>query len=150
MVKNFAYISMVLDHIGQVFLNNFLVFISIGRIALPFFAFGIAEGYRKTKKFKFYALRVLIVGIVAQYPYYLLFNNGHLNICFTFFVGLTILRIYNLKINLFLKFMVLSLLVYLAHKLNLEYGLYGISLIIIFFYIFLLVLAFLLGVFLNI
>ena len=51
----------------------------IGRIAAPIFLFSIANGYRHTRNFKKYALRLLIFACLAEYPYYLLFSfHGNL------------------------------------------------------------------------
>lgn len=59
----------------------------IGRIAAPIFLFSIANGYRHTRSFKRYALRLLVFACLAEYPYYLLFGF-HGNIMFTLLLGL--------------------------------------------------------------
>ncbi|MDE6897971.1 MAG: conjugal transfer protein TraX [Lawsonibacter sp.] len=64
----------------------------IGRIAAPVFLFSIANGYRHTRNFKKYALRLLIFACLAEYPYYLLFGF-HGNIMFTLLLGLLTLRL---------------------------------------------------------
>ena len=64
----------------------------IGRIAAPIFLFSIANGYRHTRNFKKYALRLLIFACLAEYPYYLLFGF-HGNIMFTLLLGLLTLRL---------------------------------------------------------
>lgn len=43
----------------------------IGRIAAPIFLFSIANGYRHTRSFNRYALRLLLFACLAEYPYYL-------------------------------------------------------------------------------
>ena len=64
----------------------------IGRIAAPIFLFSIANGYRHTRNFKRYALRLLMFACLAEYPYYLLFGF-HGNIMFTLLLGLLTLRL---------------------------------------------------------
>ena len=64
----------------------------IGRIAAPIFLFSIANGYRHTRNFKKYALRLLVFACLAEYPYYLLFGF-HGNIMFTLLLGLLNLRL---------------------------------------------------------
>ena len=64
----------------------------VGRIAAPIFLFSIANGYRHTRNFKKYALRLLIFACLAEYPYYLLFSF-HGNIIFTLLLGLLTLRL---------------------------------------------------------
>ena len=64
----------------------------IGRIAAPIFLFSIANGYRHTRNFNRYALRLLVFACLAEYPYYLLFHF-HGNIMFTLLLGLLTLRL---------------------------------------------------------
>ena len=64
----------------------------IGRIAAPIFLFSIANGYRHTRNFNKYALRLLVFACLAEYPYYLLFGF-HGNIMFTLLLGLLTLRL---------------------------------------------------------
>lgn len=64
----------------------------IGRIAAPIFLFSIANGYRHTRNFNRYALRLLVFACLAEYPYYLLFGF-HGNIMFTLLLGLLTLRL---------------------------------------------------------
>ena len=64
----------------------------IGRIAAPIFLFSIANGYRHTRDFKKYALRLLVFACLAEWPYYLLFGF-HGNIMFTLLLGLLTLRL---------------------------------------------------------
>lgn len=68
MIKIIAMLTMLLDHVGQVFFLNMIIFPIVGRLALPLFAWGIVNGYKKTRNFKMYSLRILILAIVSQYP----------------------------------------------------------------------------------
>jgi hypothetical protein len=131
MIRIIAMLTMLLDHVGEAFLPNMIVFRIVGRIALPLFAWGIVNGYKKTINLNMYALRILILAIVSQYPYMLLFNNEYLNICFTLLTGLVILKVYELKINAFLKALIILFLGLVAHEFDFEYGIYGIALVLI-------------------
>ena len=64
----------------------------IGRIAAPIFLWSIAQGYRHTRNWKRYALRLLTFACLAEWPYYLLFGC-HGNIIFTQLIGLLTLRL---------------------------------------------------------
>ncbi|NLL06299.1 MAG: hypothetical protein GX270_11035 [Clostridiaceae bacterium] len=132
MIRIIAMLTMLLDHVGQVFFPNLIIFPIVGRLALPLFAWGIVNGYKKTKNFKMYALRILILAIVSQYPYMLLFKNEYFNICFTLLTGLIILKVYDLKLNGFLKAFIILFLGLIAHEFDFEYGIYGIALLLIF------------------
>lgn len=64
----------------------------LGRIAAPIFLFSIANGYRHTRDFNKYALRLLAFACLAEWPYYMLFHF-HGNIMFTLLLGLLTLRL---------------------------------------------------------
>lgn len=64
----------------------------IGRIAAPIFLWSIAQGYRHTRDWRKYALRLLVFACLAEWPYYLLFEN-HGNIIFTQLIGLLTLQL---------------------------------------------------------
>lgn len=69
-LKTFALITMVLDHLGLVFDNQFLR--SVGRVAFILFAFSCAEGWRLTKDKDRYLCRLMVWAGVSQLPYMLL------------------------------------------------------------------------------
>ena len=71
---------MLIDHIGAVFYPQVTLFRIIGRIAFPIFAYQIGVGYKNTKNLRKYLLRLLLVGIISQVPYSLLFTTKTLNI----------------------------------------------------------------------
>lgn len=114
-LKAVALLSMLFDHvtnvypvswfIQDVFFPNALetpqIALSIqyaadylGRIAAPIFLFSIANGYRHTRNFKKYALRLLVFACLAEWPYYLLFGM-HGNIMFTLLLGLLTLWLFD-------------------------------------------------------
>ena len=64
----------------------------IGRIAAPIFLWSIAQGYRHTRDWKRYALRLYLFACLAEWPYFLLFGD-HGNILFTQLAGLLTLRL---------------------------------------------------------
>ncbi len=68
-LKLLACLSMAIDHIGFLLFPNVIIFRIIGRLAMPIFAFFIAEGCRKTSDIKLYFLRILGLGIVCQLFY---------------------------------------------------------------------------------
>jgi hypothetical protein len=58
MLKIIAFSTMAIDHIGAIFFPELLFLRIIGRLAMPLFAFGIAEGYLKTKNIFNYGQRL--------------------------------------------------------------------------------------------
>ena len=58
-LKIIAMISMLIDHIGVILLDNYEPFRIIGRLAFPIYAYLIAEGCKHTNNRLFYLLRIL-------------------------------------------------------------------------------------------
>ncbi|MEN6313164.1 MAG: TraX family protein [Clostridiaceae bacterium] len=132
MIKIIAMLTMLIDHIGLVYFPNAEIFTVIGRLAFPLFAWGVAKGFERTGNVKMYALRLLAVAIISQYPYSLLFENFQLNVCFTLLAGLLIIQLYKSKISYILKVTTVLALLTVTHFFNFEYGIYGIATIVIF------------------
>lgn len=130
-----AFLTMAIDHIGIVFYPDIQAFQIIGRFAFPLFAWGIARGYRFTRNEKLYASRLLIIAVVAQVPFFFLYHNGYLNICFTLLAGLLTLIIYHRNYSWWIRWLGIMVILVLAQLLRFEYGSYGV-LTILFFSIF--------------
>ena len=96
-------ISMVFDHVGDMFFPGVMWLRMIGRLAMPLFSFCIAEGYIHTKDRKKYILRLGIFALISEVPFDLAFegkiNLSHQNIMLTFFLAVIALidLIYSLK-----------------------------------------------------
>ena len=127
-----AFLTMTIDHIGIVFYPDIQVFQIIGRLAFPLFAWGIARGYRFTGNCIKYATRLLIIAAVSQIPFFFLFNNGYLNICFTLLTGLIALIIKNGNYPWWIRWPSVMCLLVLAQLLHFEFGAYGVLTIIVF------------------
>ncbi|MBQ8995983.1 MAG: hypothetical protein IJ091_09220 [Oscillospiraceae bacterium] len=88
-LKLIAVISMVFDHVGDNFFPEWTWMRVIGRIAMPIFAFFVAEGYLHTHDRKKYLIRLLIFGLISEAPFDLLtagkvLEFSHQNIMLTF------------------------------------------------------------------
>ena len=88
-LKILAIAFMFVDHLGFAigssgfaefgFSDGYWLCRAIGRLALPIFAFLIANGYRHTRSTLKYAIRLLIFAIVSEWPFDL-FTSGKLNL----------------------------------------------------------------------
>ena len=91
---------MLLDHIGFLLFPPIQILRYIGRIALPIFAYFIAEGCIHTRSRIKYFLTVLALALVCQAVYFVedLINGGisvvNLNILFTFALSIIICSAY--------------------------------------------------------
>ena len=96
-LKLIAMVSMVFDHVGDNFFPQAVWMRVIGRIALPIFAFCVAEGYCHTRDKGKYLRRMGLFALVSEIPFDLVtagkvLEFSHQNIMLTFFwaiLGLT-------------------------------------------------------------
>ncbi|MBE5821033.1 MAG: conjugal transfer protein TraX [Clostridiales bacterium] len=135
--KIIAIISMLCDHIGICISNNITYLRCIGRLSLPIFAWQLSIGADKTKNIWKYLFRLFIFSIISQ-PFYMLLKNDLLhsstiqfNIGFTLFLGL--ICIIALKKDIKLGITITIIIAFIAEKINIEYGWYGILMIVIFY-----------------
>ncbi len=100
MLKIIAMVSMVFDHVGDLFFPGVLWLRMIGRLAMPIFSFCIAEGYAHTRDKNKYLLRLGVFALISEIPFDLAFEGkvgfGHQNIMLTFFISALALKIFDL------------------------------------------------------
>lgn len=121
--------AMVVDHVGLFLFPGLIQLRVIGRLALPIFASGIADGFKYTSNLKAYLGRLFIVGAIVQLPVAYFTDFDMLNIMFTFIWGLLFLYCFEKK------WYILSLLVLIStFIIEIDYGYYGVLLIFIFYY----------------
>ena len=94
-LKILAAIFMTIDHIGAILFPRVLILRLLGRLAMPIFAFMIAEGCKYTKNRKKYFGMVFGLGTVCQIVYYFFDGSLYLSILMTF--SLSILMVYALQ-----------------------------------------------------
>lgn len=99
MLKLIAMVSMVFDHVGDIFYPGLMWPRMIGRLALPIFSFCIAEGYAHTRDKKKYLLRMGIFALVSEIPFDLAFDGAvglsHQNIMLSFFLSILALMLFD-------------------------------------------------------
>lgn len=121
---------MFLDHYHYVVGGSEILNV-IGRIAFPIFAFTLNEGYVHTRSLKKYLLRLFIFAVSIQMPSILFGYDYPMNIFFTLFLGLLSIYIFNLKkMNVILKIILIGFILFFSQKFKLDYGIYGILVII--------------------
>ena len=121
---------MFLDHYHYIVGGSEMLNV-IGRIAFPIFAFTLNEGYVHTRSLKKYLLRLFIFAVSIQMPSILFGYDYPMNIFFTLFLGLLSICIFNLKkMNVILKIILIGFILFFSQKFKLDYGIYGILVII--------------------
>ena len=72
-LKMLGIFTMLIDHIGFMFLDDYLelytIFRIIGRLAFPIFAFQLAVGYSHSKNKEKHIGRMLIFALLSQIPF---------------------------------------------------------------------------------
>lgn len=98
-LKIIAMISMVFDHVGDMFFPGVMWLRMIGRLAMPIFSFCIAEGFAHTRDRKKYLLRMGIFALISEIPFDLAFEGKldftHQNIMLTFFLSIAALMLFD-------------------------------------------------------
>ena len=94
-LKILAAIFMTLDHMGLMLFHDHILFRILGRLAMPIFAFMIAEGCKYTRNKPKYFGMVFGLGLVCQIVYAFVDRSLYLSILMTF--SLSILLIYALQ-----------------------------------------------------
>lgn len=103
-LKIIAIIAMTINHLGQNFAPKFnplwweFTYQFIGKLTFPIMAYLLIEGYRHTKRFKNYVLRLALFAVISILPYHYVLNKiGPIyifnNILFTLTIGLLMLKL---------------------------------------------------------
>jgi len=98
-LKIIAMISMVFDHVGDMFFPGVMWPRMIGRLAMPIFSFFIAEGFAHTRDKKKYLGRLGLFALISEIPFDLAFDGKlgleHQNIMLTFFLAASALMLFD-------------------------------------------------------
>ncbi len=131
LLKLIAVITMSIDHIGAILFPQYLIFRIIGRISFPLFAYSTFIGYFKTKDLKKYLVRIIILAVISEPIYLLVFDKGYfsLNVFFAFFCELLILKCLDKK-NYYYLFLIVPIMI----LINVEYAYQLLFFIPIFYY----------------
>jgi len=83
-LKIIAMIAMTCDHVGVQIFPHLIWLRVIGRLALPVYAYMIAEGCRHTRDRKRYFLRLFGMGVLCQTVYFVAMGSLYMCILITF------------------------------------------------------------------
>lgn len=137
MLKVIAMVTMLIDHMGSRLFDNCTPMRIIGRLAMPIFAYLIAEGCHYTKNKLRHFLEVFLLGVFCQSAYLLVGGKLYLNILLTFSlsIGLIYLADHAMKDKRFIPLAIAVLLllypvlrIFAKVGVRFDYGLWGIIL----------------------
>lgn len=137
-LKIIALLTMIIDHLGEIFFPNFFLLRIIGRISFIIYAFLISEGVIHSKNLKNYLSKLLLWAFISELPFdYAFFGKIFYwdlqNIFFTLFISVLALSSLKLNINSIFKFLILFSAPFIAHFLKFDYGWYGVLVIYAFY-----------------
>lgn len=157
-LKIIAVITMFIDHATLLLCGNveffnaplftllgktvtlYFILRRIGRLSFPLFGFLVAEGCFYTKNPKKYVLSLFIFALISEIPYNLMMKGriffiGKQNIYFTLLLG--VLLIYLLKGNIrsIYKYFLCVVICISVPLLNIDYGLNGVLLIALLYFL---------------
>lgn len=133
-IKLIAFSLMIIDHVGRLFFPQIPIFVIVGRLSFPLFAWLAAQGEKYTSDIKKYIFRLLVWGAIAQpiYAkfYYLVFSvSSELNILFTLALGVITIRCTKLVESKLFKFLIVIAFMVVAELLRVEGRISGLILI---------------------
>ena len=89
-LKLIAALSMLLDHMGLMLFPRITFFRILGRLALPIYAYMIAEGCRYTRSKRRYFLGIFLLAAVCQAVYFFATGSLYFSILVTFSLGIPV------------------------------------------------------------
>ena len=134
-LKFLACATMLIDHIGAIFFPQAQWLRMIGRLSFPIYCFLLAEGVKYTRNALKYGLRLLIIAIITELPYDLLFrgeftwakNSVMITLLLGFCAGICIKHSPGL-----LKLLVPLPFLFISRYTNGSYGMNGVAMIVLF------------------
>lgn len=127
-LKWFALITMTIDHVGHFIFPDLIELRVIGRLAFPIFAYLFANTYRFTSNKKRLLIQVSVAAVIAQILLYLANITELVNVFFLFSIVWFALKAYDDK-----RMWLVVVLAGVAEILTVDYGMYGIFAIVIFY-----------------
>ena len=134
-LKLMACVTMLIDHIGAVFFPPVIWFRLIGRVSFPIYCFLLAEGVHHTRSPLKYGLRLLLVALLAELPYDLLFYGRftwiHNSVMVTLLLGFGA-GIAMKQFSGWIKLIAPLPFLLAGRYLGGSYGMYGVAMVVLF------------------
>lgn len=127
-LKWFALVTMTIDHVGHFLFPDLIELRIVGRLAFPIFAYLFALSYRYTSNQKKLLIQVSVAAVLTQILLYFTGVRELVNIFFLF--SLAFLAFYAFDKG---KMWVIIVLALVAEYFTVDYGLYGLFILVLFY-----------------
>lgn len=134
MMQWIAMITMLIDHIGAVFFPHMIELRIIGRIAFPIYAFAVYIGYKHTRDVQKYIWRLFWIAMISQVPFMAAFNHYSLNVVWTLWSALLVLLAIDKLPSRLLAIPIVIGAGWFMEISQMDYGMYGLLLVLLFRY----------------
>ncbi|WP_336761145.1 TraX family protein [Paenibacillus sp. USHLN196] len=134
MMQWIAMITMLIDHIGAVFFPHMIELRIIGRIAFPIYAFAVYIGYKHTRDVQKYIWRLFWIAMISQVPFMAAFNHYSLNVVWTLWSALLVLLVIDKLPSRLLAIPIVIGAGWFMEISQMDYGMYGLLLVLLFRY----------------
>lgn len=137
-LKCIAILAMAADHTGRILFPEEEIFIRVGRIAFPIFAFLLTEGFFHTRDVRRYLVRLGIFAIVSEIPFDLAFHQTmwypqSQNVFFTLFISVFLMMALERSREWPERFLEIFIAMWFAEAAGADYGFRGVLLVLIFY-----------------
>jgi hypothetical protein len=130
-----AMLTMLIDHVGAIFFPGQAGLRIIGRIAFPIYAYALVQGYQYTSSRPKYLLRLIGLALVAQLPFQLALGIKGLNVIVTLCLCCVVLQLLDKFKSTTLAMGVTVAFAIVMEWIPMDYGAYGLFLVLIFRYL---------------
>lgn len=127
-LKWFALITMTIDHVGHFIFPDLIELRVVGRLAFPIFAYLFANTYRFTSNKNRLLIQVSIAAVITQILLYLANITELVNVFFLFTIVWFALKAFDDR-----RMWLVVVLAGIAEILTVDYGMYGIFTIVLFY-----------------
>ncbi|HET6785486.1 MAG TPA: TIGR01906 family membrane protein [Erysipelotrichaceae bacterium] len=127
-LKWFALITMTIDHVGHFIFPDLIELRVVGRLAFPIFAYLFANTYRFTSNKNRLLIQVSVTAVITQILLYLANITELVNVFFLFTIVWFALKAFDDK-----RMWLVVVLAGVAEILTVDYGMYGIFAIVLFY-----------------
>lgn len=127
-LKWFALATMTIDHIGHFIFPDLIELRVVGRLAFPIFAYLFALSYRLTSNQKKLFIQISVTAVLTQILLYLSGVTELVNVFFLFTLAFGAFKAFDTG-----KIWLVILIAFVAEFLSVDYGLYGIFALILFY-----------------